>query len=224
MRGALLVLSALTALGGLIVPCVGSADMLCQNRKSKKIYRMDACTGKKMKVVYDFGQITQVQAQVESLQDAVVGSSASSFQSRLEALESKLPLGVEDLAFSLIVPYPANAIGNHWRVLSAHLDMSDADDDGVSVESQSGPWLSLSSFDASDVSADFTIAADAFEGLPQCVASVEASSSPDAPAGLEVSVAAGGISPAQVVHVRVVGANRSFDVHGTLLCLGVAKL
>lgn len=241
MRRVWLLLSMGFALWAVWAPHLAQADVLCQHRNSKKTVLMSACVGK-YKLVYNFDPVTQLQSQVESLR-----ASVAALQARLPVGASDLVSGavtrdkvaanaidgtkvidasleLNDLAVSLILPYPSNAIGNHFRIVAAHLNMSLAAG-GISVANQTGAnWLAVTSSNLVDVSSDFAIGDDVFVGQPQCVASVTDAGNPDAPHGLEVSVFDDGTPPAASVRVRVVGPSRAFDVQGTLLCIGVAKL
>jgi hypothetical protein len=126
-------------------------------------------------------------------------------------------LGLEDLASPLVVPHPSAGTGEHWRFVTAELDLDGTDAATVGVADAADDWLELSLLNAPGASVEFTIGDGVFAEEPRCLGGLAQTGSPDAAQNLEVSL----VAPNRI-QVRVVGSDRQLNVRATLLCAGLA--
>jgi len=254
------------------VPASADAELLCQQRKSKRIVLAEECA-KGFHPIFDLGPITALNGQIDALKATLnedLEALKATLDEDLEALGTDLndrtdfvteqitelesviedvldvaiapvtasgiaadavdgtkvknnSIELDDLAPSLMLPFPSTPAGNHGRVVSAELDMNTADGDDVGVEDEDGrSWLQLLSSDAASATAVFVIDPDVFDGPPRCIAGMTDSGAADLVRGLGLQV--GEDEAGSFLRLRVTGQNRQLDVTGTVICTGRAKL
>lgn len=235
----------------LLAPAHAGAAEICQNKKTGHISTRNRCDGKyrRVQMLNEMSrQVGEFDGRIATLErlgmegtTALAGIQiqlADGFAA-LTLLNARFPvaaadvranaingdkvqdgsLGLAELGVPLIRPHPGAASGAHWRIATAELDLSvtGVDGDDIGVEAEEDDWLALSLRDAPEATVELTLEEGVFAGQPRCLGSLSESGSPDAAQNLEVKMLA-----ADRIRVRVVGTDRQLNVHGTLLCAGVA--
>jgi hypothetical protein len=226
-----------------LAPHLARADEVCQNKKTGGIVMRPTCTGKWQPIIV----LNDLEQRVTALEAASTTGATQTDQvnaqigqglAALTSLQGRFPvakadlganavdaskvqdgsIGLAELGLPLVLPRPGAQAGGSERLTSAVLDLDDhvVDADGVDVE-QGGDWLAVASIDDGGAAVELTIAGGVFSGAPRCVGGLTQTGSPDQAQSLEVQLVAD-----DRIRVRVVGSDRTLDVHGTLLCMGVA--
>jgi len=226
-----------------LAPHLARADVVCQNKKTGGIVMRPTCTGKWQPIIV----LNDLEQRVEALEAASATGATQAEQvntqlgqglAALTALQGRFPvskadlgtnavdaakvqdgsIGLAEIGVPLVLPRPSAQAGASERLTSAVLDLDDhvTDVDGVGVE-QGDDWLAVASTDDGQAAVELTIASGVFTGAPRCIGGLTQTGSPDQAQSLEVQLVAD-----DRIRVRVVGTDRTLDVHGALLCMGVA--